>query len=96
MDKLRILKCVWEESLGWFKSGWLNADNSSVGINRHSRMMTMVRLIMLLVVVLSVGCQHVQHHDRKPTRQITEVNINTEWEGDKPKVQANITMKWVR
>jgi hypothetical protein len=56
----------------------------------------MVRLIMLLVVVLPVGCQHVQHHDRKPTRQITEVNINTEWEGDKPKVQANITMKWVR
>ena len=88
---LHRLRC-WEFSL---KSCGLNADNNSRTIIGIQGRMNMARSIMLLVIMLS-GCQHMNHNERKPMRQITELNINTEWTGDQPKVQANITMRWSR
>jgi hypothetical protein len=52
--------------------------------------------ILLLVLVLSAGCQHQRHSEAKPMHQITELNINTEWSGDQPKVNANIIVRWSR
>jgi hypothetical protein len=52
--------------------------------------------ILLLVLVLSAGCQHQRHSEAKPMRQVTELNINTEWSGDQPKVNANIIVRWSR
>jgi hypothetical protein len=41
--------------------------------------------IVLLVVMLSVGCQHTGYAD-----------INMQWSGSKPVATAQLTMSWTR